>query len=34
MLHEARTDLSMWLALLFLLLVGAGVWSIDRRIAR
>jgi uncharacterized membrane protein YphA (DoxX/SURF4 family) len=30
MLHEARTDLSMWLALVFLLLVGAGAWSFDR----
>jgi putative oxidoreductase len=34
MLHEARTDLSMFLALLFLLLVGAGAWSFDRRPAR
>lgn len=34
MLHEARTDLSMWLALVFLLLVGAGAWSLDRRVAR
>ena len=33
MLHEARTDLSMLLGLLFLLIVGAGVWSIDRRLA-
>jgi uncharacterized membrane protein YphA (DoxX/SURF4 family) len=33
MLHEARTDFSMWLALVFLLIVGAGAWSIDRRIA-
>jgi uncharacterized membrane protein YphA (DoxX/SURF4 family) len=32
MLHEARTDLSMWLALLFLLIAGPGVWSIDARI--
>lgn len=31
-LHEARTDLAMWLALLFLLLVGAGAWSLDRRL--
>ncbi len=29
MLHEARTDLSMWLALLFLLVVEAGKWSFD-----
>ncbi len=31
MLHEARTDLSMLLGLLFLMIVGAGVWSIDGR---
>lgn len=29
MLHEARTDLSMWLGLLYLLIVGAGTWSLD-----
>jgi putative oxidoreductase len=29
MLHEARTDLSMLLGLLFLLIVGAGRWSMD-----
>jgi len=29
MLHEARTDLSMLLGLIFLLLVGAGGWSVD-----
>jgi putative oxidoreductase len=34
MLHEARTDLSMWLACLFLVIVGAGVRSIDARLAR
>jgi putative oxidoreductase len=28
-LHEARTDLSMLLGLLFLLLVGGGAWSFD-----
>ena len=33
MLHEARTDLSMLLGLLFLLIVGAGAWSIDGRLA-
>jgi uncharacterized membrane protein YphA (DoxX/SURF4 family) len=33
MLHEARTDFSMWLGLLFLLIVGAGGWSIDRRLS-
>ncbi len=29
MLHEARTDISMALGLLFLLLMGAGGWSVD-----
>lgn len=29
MLHEARTDISMVLGLLFLLLMGAGKWSVD-----
>jgi len=29
MLHEARTDFSMVLGLLFLLCVGAGKWSVD-----
>jgi uncharacterized membrane protein YphA (DoxX/SURF4 family) len=33
MLHEARTDLSMLLGLLFLLSVGAGAWSIDGSLA-
>lgn len=33
MFHEARTDLSMLLGLLFLLIVGAGLWSIDGRLA-
>src|SRR6202041_3262521 len=28
-LHEARTDVSMLLGLIFLLLVGAGGWSLD-----
>jgi uncharacterized membrane protein YphA (DoxX/SURF4 family) len=32
MLHEARTDVSMWLALVYLLVVGAGRWSLDRRL--
>ena len=31
MAHEARTDWSMFLGSLFLLIVGAGRWSIDRR---
>jgi putative oxidoreductase len=29
MLHESRTDFSMWLGLMFLLIVGAGALSID-----
>ncbi|MCG3147815.1 MAG: putative membrane protein [Verrucomicrobiae bacterium] len=29
MMHEARTDFSMWLGLVFLLIVGAGGWSLD-----
>jgi len=29
MAHEARTDFCMWLGCLFLLIVGAGVWSAD-----
>jgi putative oxidoreductase len=28
-LHEARTDLSMLLGLIFLLFVGGGTWSLD-----
>lgn len=32
-LHEARTDVSMWLALVYLLIVGAGSWSLDAPIA-
>jgi uncharacterized membrane protein YphA (DoxX/SURF4 family) len=31
MMHEARTDLSMLLGLLFLVIVGAGAWSVDAR---
>jgi putative oxidoreductase len=34
MLHEARTDFSMFLGLLFLLIVGAGAWSADRKLTR
>ena len=34
MAHEARTDVSMFLGLLFLLVVGAGSWSVDRRFLR
>jgi putative oxidoreductase len=33
MAHEARTDYSMLLGSIFLLLVGAGPWSVDRIIA-
>jgi uncharacterized membrane protein YphA (DoxX/SURF4 family) len=29
MLHEARTDFSMLLGLIFLLIAGAGSWSMD-----
>lgn len=32
MAHEARTDYAMLLGLIFLLIVGAGRWSIDRRL--
>ena len=32
-LHEARTDLSMLLGLIFLLLVGGGSWSLDAWLA-
>ena len=28
-LHEARTDVSMLLGLIFLVLVGGGSWSLD-----
>jgi len=34
MAHEMRTDWAMLLGALFLLWVGAGPWSLDRRIAR
>ncbi len=33
-LHEARTDVSMLLGLIFLLLVGGGAWSLDAWLAR
>ena len=32
MAHEARTDLSMLLGSIFLLIVGAGAWSLDVRL--
>ena len=34
MMHEARTDFSMLLGLIFLLIVGAGAWSLDAVRAR
>jgi len=34
MMHEARADFSMLLGLLFLLIVGAGAWSVDAMRAR
>jgi uncharacterized membrane protein YphA (DoxX/SURF4 family) len=34
MMHEARTDFSMLLGLIFLLIVGAGAWSVDAVLAR
>lgn len=33
MAHEARPDYSMLLGLVFLLLAGAGAWSVDARLA-
>ena len=32
--HEARTDFAMLLGSLFLLIVGAGAWSLDARLTR
>lgn len=34
MMHEARTDFSMWLGSLFLLIVGAGKLGLDPAFAR
>jgi putative oxidoreductase len=34
MMHEARTDFSMLLGGVFLLIVGAGAWSLDAWLAR
>jgi putative oxidoreductase len=34
MLHEARTDFCMLLGCLYLLIVGSGGWSLDRRLYR
>jgi uncharacterized membrane protein YphA (DoxX/SURF4 family) len=32
--HESRTDVSMLLGLIFLLIVGSGPWSVDARLFR
>ena len=32
--HEARTDVSMLLGLIFLVIAGAGPWSVDARVLR
>ncbi len=34
MVHEARTDFSMWLGLVFLLIVGGGAWALEMIFAR
>jgi uncharacterized membrane protein YphA (DoxX/SURF4 family) len=34
MAHEARTDFAMLLGSIFLLIVGAGVWSLDARLSK
>lgn len=34
MAHEARTDWSMLLGVVFLLIVGAGPWSLDARLVK
>lgn len=34
MMHEARTDWCMWLGLVFLLIAGAGRWSLDAGIGK
>jgi hypothetical protein len=33
MVHEARTDYAMLLGCLFFLIIGAGRWSLDARLA-
>jgi putative oxidoreductase len=33
MVHEARADFSMLIGLIFLLIVGAGKWSLDAKVA-
>jgi putative oxidoreductase len=32
--HEGRTDYAMLLSIIFLLIVGAGIWSVDRRLMK
>jgi len=32
--HESRTDICMWLGSLFLIIVGAGEWSVDGKLAQ
>jgi len=34
MAHEARTDYAMLLGSIFLLIVGAGAWSLDRKVSK
>jgi uncharacterized membrane protein YphA (DoxX/SURF4 family) len=34
MAHEGRTDLAMLLSAIFLLMVGAGAWSLDQRLSK
>jgi uncharacterized membrane protein YphA (DoxX/SURF4 family) len=34
MAHEARTDFAMLLGSIFLLIVGAGAWSLDARLRK
>ena len=33
-MHEARADFDMLLGAIYLVIVGAGVWSLDARLAR
>lgn len=33
-MHEARTDICMWLGALFLIIVGAGPWSVDHKLTQ
>jgi putative oxidoreductase len=34
MAHEGRTDLAMLFSSMFLLMVGAGAWSLDRKLSK